>query len=75
MVDKMTHLLGESIGAGLLRHGVDPTRVRVGLLDAVPAWAAETLRMIEAEGVRALTIAGDVTASADCEAALRKICS
>ncbi|HEY8680068.1 MAG TPA: SDR family oxidoreductase [Candidatus Dormibacteraeota bacterium] len=65
---------GDGIGNGraaailLAREGV-----RVGLLDAVPAWAAETLRMIEAEGGTALTIAGDVTASADCEAAVRTV--
>jgi hypothetical protein len=29
---------------------------RVGLLDAVPEWAAETLRMIESEGGTALAI-------------------
>jgi NAD(P)-dependent dehydrogenase (short-subunit alcohol dehydrogenase family) len=65
---------GDGIGNGraaailLAREGV-----RVGLLDAVPAWAAETLRMIEAEGGTALTIGGDVTASADCEAAVRTV--
>jgi NAD(P)-dependent dehydrogenase (short-subunit alcohol dehydrogenase family) len=65
---------GDGIGNGraaailLAREGV-----RVGLLDAVPAWAAETLRMIEAEGGTALTITGDVTASADCEAAVRTV--
>jgi len=65
---------GDGIGNGraasilLAREGV-----RVGLLDAVPEWAAETLRMIEAEGGTALTIAGDVTESADCEAAVRTV--
>jgi NAD(P)-dependent dehydrogenase (short-subunit alcohol dehydrogenase family) len=65
---------GDGVGNGraaailLAREGV-----RVGLLDAVPAWAAETLRIIEAEGGTALTIAGDVTASADCEAAVRTV--
>src|SRR5258708_37613807 len=63
---------GDGIGNGraaailLAREGV-----RVGLLDAVPEWAAETLRMIEAEGGTALAITGDVTESGDCAAAVR----
>jgi len=65
---------GDGIGNGraaavlLARQGA-----RVGLLDAVPEWAAETLRMIEAEGGRALTISGDVTEPADCAAAVRAV--
>ncbi len=65
---------GDGIGNGraaailLAREGV-----RVGLLDAVPEWAAETLRMIEAEGGTAMTITGDVTESGDCAAAVRSV--
>ena len=65
---------GDGIGNGraaailLSREGA-----RVGLLDAVPEWAAETRRMIEAEGGTALTITGDVTESADCATAVRKV--
>ena len=65
---------GDGIGNGrvaailLAREGA-----RVGLLDAVPEWAAETLRVIESEGGTALAITGDVTESADCEAAVRSV--
>jgi NAD(P)-dependent dehydrogenase (short-subunit alcohol dehydrogenase family) len=45
----------------------------VGLLDAVPEWAAETLRQIEAEGGTAIVIGGDVTDSAACAAAVRSV--
>ena len=46
---------------------------RVGLVDAVPEWAAETLRLIEAEGGTALNITADVTDSAACAAAVRAV--
>ncbi|MDQ6918502.1 MAG: glucose 1-dehydrogenase [Candidatus Dormibacteraeota bacterium] len=65
---------GEGIGNGraaailLAREGA-----RVGVLDTVPEWAAETLRMIDAEGGTALTITGDVTDSADCAAAVASV--
>src|SRR5207248_2792119 len=61
----------EGIGNGraaavlLAREGV-----RVGLLDAVPEWAAETLRMIEADGGRAKVVVADVTDSDACAAAV-----
>jgi NAD(P)-dependent dehydrogenase (short-subunit alcohol dehydrogenase family) len=62
---------GDGIGNGraaailLAREGA-----RVGLLDAVPEWAAATLAMIEAEGGTARVITGDVTDSAACAAAV-----
>jgi len=43
---------------------------RVGLIDAVPEWAAETLRMIESEGGTALVTTADVTDSEACRAAV-----
>jgi NAD(P)-dependent dehydrogenase (short-subunit alcohol dehydrogenase family) len=46
---------------------------RVGLIDAVPEWAAETLRMIEAEGGTALVTTADVTDSEACRAAVRAV--
>ncbi|TMC12185.1 MAG: SDR family oxidoreductase [Chloroflexi bacterium] len=47
--------------------------VRVGLLDAVPEWAAETLELIEAEGGEAMTVTADVTDSDACAAAVRAV--
>ena len=47
--------------------------VRVGLLDAVPEWAAETLNLIEAEGGEAMTVTADVTESNACAAAVRAV--
>ena len=46
---------------------------RVGLIDAVPEWAAETLRMIESEGGTALVTTADVTDSEACRAAVRAV--
>ena len=47
--------------------------VRVGLLDAVPEWAAETHRMIAAEGGTALVVNADVTDPVACAAAVRAV--
>src|SRR5437588_3216754 len=46
---------------------------RVGLLDAVPEWAAETLKLSEDEGGEAITITADVTDSESCAAAVRAV--
>jgi NAD(P)-dependent dehydrogenase (short-subunit alcohol dehydrogenase family) len=65
---------GDGIGNGraaavlLAREGA-----RVGLLDAVPEWAEETRRMIDAEGGTAIVITGDVTDSVSCGAAVAAV--
>jgi NAD(P)-dependent dehydrogenase (short-subunit alcohol dehydrogenase family) len=46
---------------------------RVGLLDAVPEWAAETLRMIEEEGGTGLLVSADVTETEACAAAVKAV--
>ena len=62
----------EGIGNGraaailLARHGA-----RVALVDAVPAWAVETGRMISAEGGTSIIVPADVTQAAACEEAVR----
>jgi NAD(P)-dependent dehydrogenase (short-subunit alcohol dehydrogenase family) len=58
---------GEGVGNGraaailLARAGA-----RLVLADAVPDWAEDTRRMIEAEGHEAVVVAADVTRPADC---------
>jgi NAD(P)-dependent dehydrogenase (short-subunit alcohol dehydrogenase family) len=60
---------GEGVGNGraaailLARAGA-----KLVLADAVPDWAEDTRRMIEAEGHEAITITADVTQPADCAA-------
>jgi len=62
----------EGIGNGraaallLARHGA-----KIGLVDFRESAAAETARMIEAEGGESLVIQADVTAVASCEAAVK----
>lgn len=64
---------GEGIGNGrataiiLARQGA-----RVVLVDAVPDWAAVTLRMIEDEGGRAIALEGDVANAASCAAIVQQ---
>lgn len=61
----------EGIGNGraaailLARHGA-----KVALLDAVPEWAAQTGRMITAEGGMSIVLEADVTRPAACEEAV-----
>jgi len=43
---------------------------RVALIDAVPEWAEQTRRMIEAEGGQSMVVPCDVTDPAACEAAV-----
>ncbi len=43
---------------------------RVALLDATPAWAEETARLIRDEGGACLVVAADVTDAAQCAAAI-----
>ena len=45
---------------------------KIALVDAMPAWAAETGRMIAAEGGESIVIEADVTRPADCAAAVAK---
>ncbi len=45
---------------------------KIALIDAMPEWAAETGRMIAAEGGESIVIEADVTKPADCAAAVAK---
>ena len=58
---------GRAAAIALARHGA-----RVGLLDFHEAPAAETARMIEADGGESIVIQADVTDVNACEAAVRK---
>ena len=45
---------------------------KIALIDAMPEWAAETGRMIAAEGGESIVVEADVTKPADCLAAVAK---
>ena len=68
------------IGAGSRAEGVGNGRAasilmarsgaKIALIDAVPAWAEVTQRMIADEGGEAMVLQSDVTKPAECEAAV-----